>query len=301
MSLLSDYIFQVQELVHDSSGIDYTTAELTNYINEARQRCSLDFACVRTYFQNLSGVVGQEAYPMYGGVGGARVTAGGSYSVPPTVTFGAPPLGGVQATGTAVLAAGALPQPVAQIAMTNWGLGYTSTPTVTIGSGAATATAVALLNVFDISTISFLYPPGGTGLTRTMLQWAPFSKFNAFYRTNTIIGAGPPGIWTSIYEQNQFYLFRIPDQNYVLEIDAMVLPTPLVNTTDVDTQVIPPVNELVQYQAAYKALLKAQNFDQASYYDQKYEKRALQMGLTRYAPRRPNIYQTNWRRLQRGY
>ena len=257
MSLLSYYITQVQQLVHDSAGIDYQTSELTLYINEARQRCALDFACVRTFFDNLSAIVNQETYPMYGGVAGAKVTVGGSYSTPPTVTFSAPPAPGITATGNAVLANGPLPQPVAQVAMTIWGSGYTTTPTVTFSAGAPTAvaTAQALVNVFDINTISFLYPPGGTGLIRTTLNWAPFSKFNAFYRTNTIISKGNPGVWTTIFEQNLIYLFRIPDQNYV----------------------------------------------QADYYDKKYEKRALQMGLTRYAPRRPNIYQTNWRRLQRGF
>ena len=52
--LLSDYIFQVQQLVHDSAGIDYQTSELTAYINEARARVAADFYCIRTYFTNLS-------------------------------------------------------------------------------------------------------------------------------------------------------------------------------------------------------------------------------------------------------
>ena len=72
---LQDYIFQVQELVHDSAQIDYSTAELTAYINEARNRIALDFWCVRTYFQNMSLTVGQETYPLNGAVGGATMVS----------------------------------------------------------------------------------------------------------------------------------------------------------------------------------------------------------------------------------
>ena len=74
-----------------------------------------------------------------------RVTNGGSGYTAPTVAFSAPPAGGVQATGTAVLGKGVSPV----FAITNAGSGYTIAPTVTItraaadkaGNGAA-ATAV---------------------------------------------------------------------------------------------------------------------------------------------------------------
>src|SRR6516165_10614151 len=248
--LLSDYINQTQQLVHDTAGIDYQISELTLYINEARNRVAADFYCVRTYFTNLCAIVNQEAYPITGGVGGAKITAGGSYSSPP---------------------------PVIQIAMTNWGSGYITTPAVTFGSGAAAATAVALLNVIDFQAISYLYPPGLQGSRRQMLLFEPWTTFNAFFRPNTV-NAGPPACWSILTAQNNFFLYpALPDQNYVLEIDAFVYPFPLVNATDVDAQINQPVNELVQYQAAYKALLKAQNFDQADYYDGKYQKRALQL------------------------
>lgn len=299
--LLSDYIFQVQELVHDSSSIDYTQTEMTAYVNEARNRVALDFWCLRTYFPNLSLTVNQETYPINGGVGGATITNGGSYAVAPTVTFGAPPAGGVQATGTPVMIGTSPTMQVVGIAMTQWGKGYTSVPTVTFSGGAATATAQALLNVFDIYTISYLYPPGLQGSRRQMMLWEPYARFNAIFRMNTTNG-GSPGVWSGYNEQNLFYVYPAnPDQNYVLEIDAFVLPTALVNLTDSDTQINAPINELIQYQAAYKALLKAQNFAQAAYYDSKYDKRAKEIGLSRFAPRRPNIYQNVWRRTQRGW
>jgi len=302
--LLSDYITQVQDLVHDSSGIDYSTTDLTRYINEARQRVAEDFWCVRTYFTNLTAIVGQETYPMSGGVGGAKVTVGGTYAVTPTVTFSAPS-SGVTATGTAVMSGTAPNMTVVGVAMTNWGSGYSTTQanTVTFAAGAVTAqgTPVVLNNVIDIYTISRMYPPGLTGLQRAMLQWAPFGTFNAILRFNTN-NSGVPSVWTAVSDQNQFWLYpAMPDQNYILEIDAYTWPNPLVNTTDVETQIPLTCQELVQYQAAYKALLKAQNFDQADYYDKKYQARATQKNLSRTAPRRPNIYQNVWRRVQRGY
>ena len=301
--LLSDYVIQVQDLVHDNSAIDFSVTDLTRYINEARNRVALDFWCVRTYFSNLSAIINQETYPLFSGVGGVKITNPGTYASTPSVTFAAPPAPGVQATGTAVMSGVAPNLSVQQVAMTNWGLGYGAAPAVTFSADTVTATGTAqvLLNVFDIYTISYLPPPGGTGSRRQMLMWAPFAAFNAIFRINTVTG-GPPGCWSSYVEQNLFYLYpALPDQNYVLEIDAFTLPQPLLNQTDVDSQINFPVNELVQYQAAYKALLRAQNFDQADYYDKKYERRALQMNMTRTAPRRPNIYQNLYRRLQRGY
>jgi hypothetical protein len=134
-----------------------------------------------------------------------------------------------------------------------------------------------------------------------MLLWAPFAHFNAIYRMNTT-HVGQPAVWSGYNEQNLFYLYPSkPDSSYVLEIDAFVRPFPLINTTDVDVQVNAPMNDLVQYWAAYKALLKAQNFGQADYMQKQYEAQAKKKGASRFAPRRPNIYQNVWRRVQRGY
>ena len=59
------------------------------------------------------------------------VTAGGSgYVMPPSLTFSAPPTGGLNATGYAVVTTGA----VSSVVMTNQGAGYTSAPTVTVTS-----------------------------------------------------------------------------------------------------------------------------------------------------------------------
>lgn len=298
--LLSDYITQVQELVHDSSGIDYTQSEMTNFVNNARNRVALDFHCVRTLFAPLTTIVNQEIYPMYGGVGGALVTVGGTYAAAPTVTFAAPGGTGVTALGFPVMTGTAPNLTISSIAMTNWGSGYTSVPAVSIsggGGGVASAISTTMINVLDNVSISVI-----NGLQRQTLLWAPFTKFQAFCRGNTTI-TGQPLVWTNYTEQNRIFLYpALPDQNYVLEIDAVIgQATALVNLTDADLQILNPMSDCVQYYAAHLALLKMQNFEQAEYYNKKYEARQMKIQLTRQAPRIPNVYQNNWRRVQRGW
>lgn len=88
-------------------------------------------------------------------VSSTTITAGGSaYTSAPAVTFSAPPSGGTQATGTAVVTSGA----VTGITITNAGAGYTDgPPTITFsgggGTGAtATATVVHPTVVFTVPT-----------------------------------------------------------------------------------------------------------------------------------------------------
>ena len=54
MTQLSDYMLQVQQLVHDTAAIDYSTPDLAGFINNARNRVALDFHNVRYLFQNAS-------------------------------------------------------------------------------------------------------------------------------------------------------------------------------------------------------------------------------------------------------
>lgn len=295
--LLSDYISQVQELVHDSSGIDYTQAEMTNFVNNARNRVALDFHCVRTLFAPLTTIVNQEIYPMFGGVGGALVTAGGTYAAAPAVTFAAPP-SGVTATGFPVMTGTAPNLTISSIAMTNWGSGYGAAPVVSIsGAGGAAASSMAMINVLDLVSISVL-----NGTFRQTLGWFPFTKFQAFCRSNPT-GSGQPVIWSNYTEQNRVFLYpALPDQNYVMEWDAVIgSATPLVSLSDVDTQILNPMADCVQFYAAHLALLKMQNFEQAEYYNKKYENRQMKIQLTRQTVRNPNVYQNNWRRVQRGW
>src|SRR5712671_955550 len=94
------------------------------------------------------------------------VTAGTGYTSAPTVTIGAPPAGGIQATALAATTGGLNNTGIViSTTLTGGGAGYTSTPTVTLsgggGSGAtATATVVAWTGS-PLSSISMTSP--GTG------------------------------------------------------------------------------------------------------------------------------------------
>jgi len=60
---LSTYITQVQRLLHDPNFQYYTQTELTDYINEARNRICKDSRCLRVYIPNaLTAQQGVEQY-----------------------------------------------------------------------------------------------------------------------------------------------------------------------------------------------------------------------------------------------
>jgi len=299
MALLSDYQLQVQELVHDTATIDFTLAELTNYINQSRNHVALDFHNVRYLFQNASLIAGVEQYPIFGGVCGLTIVNGGHNYVTPVISIAAPGGGGTTATAQAVVSGGI----ITQVNMTSYGTGYALTtaapagPVVNVtdvgGGTGAVLTAMVENNVFDINSISVLW-----GTQRYTLGWLPFTMFQAFCRTNPTLRR-QPAVWSTHTEQNIFFVYPVPDQAYVMDLDAIGLPYPLVANTDNDIQVIPPINDCVQFYAAHLALLKMQNFEQADYYDKKYTKRAGEIIRTKQDRRIMNIYRNAWRRINR--
>ena len=124
-----------------------------------------------------------------GAVSGTTVgTAGANYSLIPNVFFSAPPAGGVQATGYAVMSSGAL----SSITMVNPGAGYTSAPTITIlpnsqepnnvttavataaiSGSAGTVTALLCTNVGAVvsalPTLTISAPTSGTTATAVVI------------------------------------------------------------------------------------------------------------------------------------
>jgi phage tail sheath protein FI len=78
-------------------------------------------------------------------VTGVNITDGGSGYTTATVTFSPAPVGGVTATGTAVISGGS----ITDITITNPGSGYTSAPTITITGDGTGATATAVVSDVD--------------------------------------------------------------------------------------------------------------------------------------------------------
>jgi len=316
--LLSDYITQVQFLIHDQTNADFSTAELTNAINNARTAVALDFHCVRAlylapptnapavttasalYYRPVSVIPNVEAYPLLGPnnglngqiVGTTVLTGGSGYTAATTVTFSAGPGGSVQATGTPVITAGV----VTGINMTGWGVGYTpgAAATVTItdsgGGTGATAQPVYFNNVFNVISISYIW-----GNQRYMLKFRGFTLFQAYMRSQLSFNQRG-AIWT-IHEQSGTVLIQPPpDQPYITEWDVLALPMPLANTTDADVQVIQPWADAVQYYAAMLCLNKLQNFEQANHYLQLYSARVPKIIIGAGGTRIPNPYHRTFQR-----
>jgi hypothetical protein len=270
---LQAYVAQVQSLVHDFTQSAWSLAEVISRINDARKDVSLDFQCVRSLKTGVQLLTNQEIYNYNGAVCGATVTSGGSnYGTGSTVpiTFSAAPTGGVTAAGIGNLTGGAL----TSITMTQWGQGYTSVPTIAvggIGSGAA-ATPVTMINTINLMSISPIW-----NTMRYTLSFKGFSIFQAWARMLQSQGyTSQPGIWTIHQGDQLVYIDPPPNQIYLSEWDTISLASPLVNITDVDTQIPDPWAEVVQFKAAAYLLMKHQNFGQAEYYERKYAQKVPQ-------------------------
>lgn len=293
---LQTYITQVQSLVHDTTFSAWTQQQLTDYINAAREDTALDMHCYRHNTVGVQLLTGQEIYSIDGAVCGANVTAGGTgYPANTTVTFTAAPAGGVTATAIPVVVNGV----VTQIQMTQWGQGYTAPPTITItgagGSGAA-ASPITFINTFQVIGISNVW-----NNQRYSLSFRGFTLFQAYFRFQPVAYVSRPGVWTIHPQDLNVYLQSPPDQLYFSEWDVLSTPTPLVNLTDLDTQIRPPWNKAVQFRAAALALMKKQNFGQADYYDRKYEQRVPRYIIGTAGIRLPNPYNRSFqRKISRG-
>jgi hypothetical protein len=207
---LSDYITETRRLLHDATAVFYTDAQITDYVNDARERVVRDTGCLRT-IQNSVVNNGQEVYDY-------------ATDLP---------------DGTRTL---------------------------------------------DIININLYW-----GNTRIPLRYMSWTQFNAELRfwMNYV---GRPIAFTS-YGQQKFYISPTPDQEYVIEVDTIVLPEPLVNDSDVDT-IIYPYTSPVAFYAAYKAKYYEQSYGEAEIFKQEYSKQ-LQAVLTSVFTRRmPNPYST---------
>ena len=269
---LGAYLRQVQSLVHDSTESAWTRREMFERINDARKDVSLDMQCVRTLVTGVQLMTGVEVYNFDGAVCGATVTVpGAGYAGPiATVTFGPPASGGVQALGYANVVNGV----VTQVIMTQWGQWYSQVPTLQItdpagpGTGAM-AVPVTMLNAINVISLSNLW-----NTMRYSLSYRTFSIFQAWARSLQAQGfKSHPGMFTIRPGENLVYVEPVPDQTYFSEWDIVKLADPLVGLATIDREIKDPYAQAVQYKAASYLLMKHQNFQQAEFYEQKYDMR----------------------------
>lgn len=272
----SNYVTQVQRLLHDANAQFWSLAEIKDYINEARIRTVKDTGAYRV-LQTIFLSTGLEVYP-FGGVTGFNITnAGSGYATAPSVAVSAPATGaGVNATAVATVSGGK----VITVSITNPGTLYSSQPAVTFSGGGGTGAAAQAYflqsNSIDAINVSVFW-----GNTRRVLSRWVWSVFNAKARA-WVQYLGLPSVF-SVYNYAQLYIAKIPDQAYQAEVDTVIEPPPLLDDTTIE---VIPLNfqDPVQYYAAHLAKMKQQRWDEAERFLNKYNSecaKSLSSAMTR--------------------
>jgi hypothetical protein len=278
MATLSSYITEVQRLLHDANSVFWSTSELTDYINDARERVARDTGCLRT-LQITATPISSTGVPATVWTAGATVTAGqfifNNIFIYQVVTSG-------------VLSTTPPPYPAS---------GYTFPPSTPFTDGTATLQYSGPVEVIPYGVIStgttldILNVNVYWGNSRIPLRYLPWSNFNAQLRywQNYV---GRP-VCFSVYGQNTIYVGPVPDQAYVIEIDSTILPTALsLATPNANDQIQDPYTTPVAFYAAYKAKYKEQSYGEAEIYKQEYAKQIQAVLNSVYTRRIPDPYST---------
>ena len=294
VTTLQSYITLTRRLLHDANANFWTDQELTDDINNARNRLIRDTG-VNRVIQNTAAIYNQELYSFdnsSGTISGVLVTNPGSgYTSAPTVSFSsgaAAAYATISQTGEyGSNAAGS----ISNVVVTNAGLGYTTAPTVSFSGGGGTgAAAQAFLTgmpkgllTMDIININLYW-----GNTRIPLRYLPWTQFNAELRfwQNYV---GRP-IAYSMYGPNSFYLSPIPDQNYAIEVDTVVRPDDLVALSDPEINIPQPWQDPVPYYAAHIAKYKEQSYGEAELFKNQYLAKTQNVLSSTFTRRMPDPY-----------
>jgi hypothetical protein len=140
------------------------------------------------------------------------------------------------------------------------------------------------IQTMDILNINLYW-----GNTRIPLRYLPWTQFNAELRFWQNYYGRP--IAFTVYGQQSFYLAPVPDQVYAMELDTIILPTPLVNTSDVDP-IISPWTDPVAYYACHTAKFKEQSYGEAEIFLNQYKAKAMSVINTSFTRRMPDPYST---------
>ena len=277
MATLSSYLTEVQRLLHDANAVFWSTSELTDYINEARERVVRDTGCLRT-LQITSTPLSNTGVVAIPWSNGLTVTAGqfifSNIFIYQVITGG-------------VLNTDAAPYPTGSATFPPSGTFTNGTATLQYSSNCEIISLAALPN--GIQTLDVLNVTLYWGNSRIPLRYLPWTNFNAQLRywQNYV---GRP-ICFSSYGQGQLYIAPVPDQSYSIEVDTVILPTALSlnNPTQVDS-IVDPYTTPVAFYAAYKAKYKEQSYGEAEIYKQEYAKHVQAVLNSTYTRRIPDPY-----------
>jgi hypothetical protein len=278
MATLSSYITEVQRLLHDANSVFWSTQELTDYINDGRERVARDTGCLRT-LQITATPISSTGVAATVWTAGATVTAG-------QFIFNNIFIYSVVTGGT--LSTTAPPYPAS---------GYTFPPSTPFTDGTATlqysgpAEIIPYGILTNGTTLDILNVNIYWGNSRIPLRYLPWSNFNAQLRywQNYV---GRP-VCFSVYGQNTIYIGPVPDQAYVVEIDSTILPTSLTQQSpNAVDQITDPYTTPVPFYAAYKAKYKEQSYGEAEIYKQEYLKQVNAVLNSTFTRRIPDPYST---------
>jgi hypothetical protein len=264
--------------LHDANSVFWSTSELTDYINDARERVARDTGCLRT-LQITATPISSTGVPATAWTAGATVTAG-QFIFNNIFIY--------EVTVSGVLSNTPPPYPAS---------GYTFPPSTPFTDGTATlqysgpAEVIPYGTIATGTTLDILNVNIYWGNSRIPLRYLPWSNFNAQLRywQNYV---GRP-VCFSVYGQNTIYVGPVPDQAYVAEIDSTILPTALsLNTPNVNDQIQDPYTTPVAFYAAYKAKYKEQSYGEAEIYKQEYAKQIQAVLNSVYTRRIPDPYST---------
>jgi hypothetical protein len=304
MATLNTYITEVQRLLHDANANFYTTSQLTDYINSARERVVRDTGCLReivvtqTPCQVAPTATISSATPAYPQAWAAstayslnsflfsnifvyQVTTAG------TTDTTAPPYPGNNTNNYSNY------PPSTEFFNGTCGLTYVgnaeniSYAALTNLMGSSPLSPSSGNTVLDVLNINLYW--GNTRVPLNYLSWTDFNSRLRFWQ-NYI---GRP-LAFSIYGQQNIYLGPVPDQIYQIEVDCVVLPLELTlvspNTTDTIND---PYNTCVKFYAAYLAKYYEQSFGEAEIYKQEYNKHVAAVLNSVFTRRIPTPYSSN--------
>ena len=278
MATLSSYITEVQRLLHDANAVFWSTSELTDYINDARERVARDTGCLRT-LQITATPISITGVAATLWAEGATVTAG---------EFVFSSIFIYEVTVSGVLGSTAPAYPAS---------GYSFPPSTPFTDGTATllysgpAEVIPYATISTGTTLDILNVNIYWGNSRIPLRYLPWSNFNAQLRYYQNYVGRP--VCFSVYGQNTIYIGPVPDQAYVVEIDSTILPTALsLNTPNTNDQIQDPYTTPVAFYAAYKAKYKEQSYGEAEIYKQEYAKQIQAVLNSVYTRRIPDPYST---------
>jgi hypothetical protein len=271
---LTNYQQQVARLLHDPNNQAYPLADITTYINTAREEVAEEGECLQVLIAG-------------GTITNLAITAGGAGYVSPTVTITG---SGAQAFATATQSGGVIntvtlisggwgyiPAASTVVTVTDTGPGAGAILTPSIDNSATTVTGqevtrFATLNGLLAAWNAAANPPqqatlgcsavfkiisiacNQSGTYKPMLTEKIWSEFQAYLRIYSNTQQNFPIYWAQ-FGQGQagsFYLFPWPSQPLQMDVQACVTPIDLVNDATIEA-LQKPWTLAIPYYAAYLA------------------------------------------------